>query len=319
MLLWLAKAGVPEQRTKTRRGSFGVSFAGEFPHGFAPVKNPAHSKAVGLLLCCALLWSLAGVLIKYIDWPPLAVAGGRGLIAGIFLLLAHRPLRFTWSSLQLGAALAYLGCTVPFAVATKLTSAANAILLQYTAPVWVAILSAWMIGERTTKGDWLGIAAVFVGMGLFFAHGLELQGALGNALAIFSGVSFGVMAMLLRKQKDGSPIESIIIGNLLGAAIGLPFAAGHPLPASSDLLALLALGVLQLGLPYLLFSRAIKHVTALEAVLIPVIEPVLNPIWVLLFIGEKPSLLAIAGGTLIIASVTWRALAAVRGVKAHEV
>ncbi|MBI3887403.1 MAG: EamA family transporter [Opitutae bacterium] len=277
-----------------------------------PVKNPDHTKAVGLLLACAVLWSLAGVLIKYIDWPPLAVAGGRGLIAGVFLLLAHRPRRFTWSPLQLGAALAYLGCTVPFAVATKLTSAANAIVLQYTAPVWVALLGAWVLGERTSKADWLAILAVFAGMGLFFAHGLELQGAVGNGLAIFSGMSFAAMAMLMRKQRDGSPIESVILGNLLGAVVGLPFAAGHPLPSARGLGALLALGVLQLGLPYLLYVRAIKHVTALEAVLIPVVEPVLNPIWVLLFIGEKPSLLAMAGGVLILAAVTWRAFASVR-------
>lgn len=278
------------------------------------MKEPAHTKAVGLLLICAVLWSSAGVLIKFIDWPPLAVAGGRGLIAGLFLLLVHRPLRFTWSPLQLGASLAYLGCTVPFAVATKLTSAANAILLQYTAPVWVALLGAWFLGERATKADWFAILLVLVGMSLFFAHGLELQGALGNGLAIFSGISFACMAMLMRKQKDGSPIESIIIGNLLGAVIGLPFAIGQPLPSLEGLGALVALGVLQLGVPYLLYARAIKHVTALEAVLIPVVEPVLNPIWVLFFIGEKPGLLAIAGGVLIISAVTWRAFAAVRGV-----
>ena len=278
------------------------------------MKDPAHTKAVGLLLICAVLWSSAGVLIKFIDWPPLAVAGGRGLIAGLFLLLVHRPLRFTWSPLQLAAALAYLGCTVPFAVATKLTSAANAILLQYTAPVWVALLGAWFLGERATKADWFAILLVLVGMSLFFAHGLELQGALGNGLAIFSGISFACMAMLMRKQKDGSPIESIIIGNLLGAVIGLPFAVGHPLPSVEGLGALVALGVLQLGVPYLLYVRAIKHVTALEAVLIPVVEPVLNPIWVLFFIGEKPGLLAIAGGGLIVSAVTWRAFAAVRGV-----
>lgn len=278
------------------------------------MKEPAHTKAVGLLLICAVLWSSAGVLIKFIDWPPLAVAGGRGLIAGLFLLLVHRPLRFTWSPLQLGASLAYLGCTVPFAVATKLTSAANAILLQYTAPVWVALLGAWFLGERATKADWFAILLVLVGMSLFFAHGLELQGALGNGLAIFSGISFACMAMLMRKQKDGSPIESIIIGNLLGAVIGLPFAIGQPLPSLEGLGALVALGVLQLGVPYLLYVRAIKHVTALEAVLIPVVEPVLNPIWVLFFIGEKPGLLAIAGGGLIVSAVTWRAFAAVRGV-----
>ncbi len=276
------------------------------------MRDPDHARSVGLLLCCALLWSLAGVLIKHIDWPPLAVAGGRGLIAGVFLLLVHRPLRFTWSPLQLGAALAYFGCTVPFAVATKLTSAANAILLQYTAPVWVALLSTWLLDERTTKSDWFAILMVFAGMGLFFAKGLELTGAVGNLLAILSGVSFALMAVLMRKQKDGSSIESIIIGNLFGAAIGLPFALGHPLPPPTGLLALGALGLLQLGIPYLLYARAIRHVTALEAVLLPIIEPVLNPVWVLIFVGEKPGPLALAGGLLIIAAVTWRAVATIR-------
>jgi drug/metabolite transporter (DMT)-like permease len=153
---------------------------------------------------------------------------------------------------------------------------------------------------------------VFLGMGLFFAKGLELSGAVGNALAIFSGVSFALMAVLMRKQKDGSPIESIIIGNFLGAAIGLPFAIGHPLPPPNGLLALGALGLLQLGLPYLLYARAIKHVTALEAVLLPIIEPVLNPIWVLIFVGERPGPLALAGGLVIISAVTWRAVATIR-------
>ena len=127
-------------------------------------RDPAHARAVGQLLCAALLWSLGGILVKWIDWPPLAVAGGRGLFAAIFLFAIHRHLRFTWSPLQLSAAVAYAMCTFTFVVATKLTTAANAILLQYTAPIWVALLAASFLGERTTRSDWVAIGITFAGM-----------------------------------------------------------------------------------------------------------------------------------------------------------
>jgi drug/metabolite transporter (DMT)-like permease len=277
------------------------------------MRDPAHSKSVGLLLAAALCWSLGGVLLKSVQWPPLAVAGGRGLVATVFLLLVcARTLRFTWSPLQLGTAVAYAGCTVLFAAANKLTTAANAILLQYTAPVWVALFGAWLLGERATRADWLTIVAVFVGMGVFLYDGLRLHDLAGILVAIASGACFGAMIVLLRKQKDGSPIESIILGNLLGFLIGLPSMWSAPALPAGGIAALLVLGVVQLGVAYLLYARAIKHVTALEAVLIPVIEPILNPIWVMLVIGEKPSPLSLAGGVIVLGAVTWRAVASVR-------
>ena len=277
------------------------------------MKDPAHTRSVGLLLAAALCWSLGGVLLKAVDWPPLAVAGGRGLVATVFLLLVcRRSLRFTWSPLQLGTAVAYAGCTVLFAAANKLTTAANAILLQYTAPVWVALFGAWLLNERATRADWLTILAVFAGMGIFLYDGLRLHDLAGILVAIASGVCFAAMIVLLRKQRDGSPIESVILGNFLGFLIGLPALWSAPPLNSSGYLALLLLGVVQLGVAYLLYVRAIRHVTALEAVLLPVIEPILNPVWVLLVHGEKPSPLALGGGAIVVGAVTWRAVASVR-------
>jgi drug/metabolite transporter (DMT)-like permease len=275
-------------------------------------RDPAHTRAVGQLLFAALCWSIGGLLIKWIDWPPLAVAGGRGLIAAGFLLLLHRELRFNWSPVQLGAALAYAACTFSFVAATKLTTAANAILLQYTAPVWVALLGASLLGERATRADWLAIGVTFLGMALFFADSVQLSGLLGNGIAVFSGISFAVMALLMRKQKDGSAVESIVLGNLIAGAIGLPFILQAPSLDTGGWMALAALGVVQLGVSYALYARAIKHVTALEAVLIPVVEPILNPVWVMLFIGEKPGPLALCGGALVLAAVTWRAILSIR-------
>jgi drug/metabolite transporter (DMT)-like permease len=272
----------------------------------------AHTRAVTELLLAALCWSLGGLLIKWIPWPALAIAGGRGLLAGVFLALATRGLRFTGSRVQLAAAVAYAACTITFVAATKLTTAANAILLQYTAPIWVALFGASLLGERTSRGDWLAVAITLTGMGLFFADALRWSGILGNLVGVASGISFAAMTLLMRKQKSGSVTESIILGNLLAGVAGLWWAVeAPPLPAGGRL-ALLALGIVQLGVSYMLYARAIKHVTALEAVLIPVIEPILNPVWVMLFVGEKPGPLALSGGVLVIGAVAWRATSAIR-------
>lgn len=277
------------------------------------MRDPAHSKSVLLLLAAALCWSLGGVLLKSVDWPPLAVGGGRGLIAALFLAAAvGRGLNFKWGALPVATALAYTGCTVLFAAATKLTTAANAILLQYTAPVYVALLGAWLLKERPTRGDWATMAVVFVGMAIFLYDGLRFNDLAGVLLAIASGVCFAAMIVMLRMQKDGAPIGSIILGNLFGFLIGLPWMLSAPFPDGRSLVALGLLGVVQLGIAYLLYARAIKHVTALEAVLIPVIEPILNPVWVMLALGEKPSGLALVGGAIVLGAVTWRAAASVR-------
>lgn len=277
------------------------------------MRDPAHTKSVGLLLAAALCWSLAGLLFKYVEWPGLAAAGGRGLIAALFLLaVSWRSLRFTWSPLQLSAAAGYAACTVLFTMANKMTTAANAILLQYTAPVWIALLGAWFLGERATRADWFTIAAVFGGLALFFYEGLQLNNIAGLVVALIAGVGFALMTLLMRKQKGGSPLESIILGNLLSFLIGLPSLLTAPALPASGWAALLLLGTVQLGLAYLLYSRAIVHVTALEAVLIPVLEPILNPIWVLLAFGERPGRFALLGGAIVLGAVTLRALAGLR-------
>jgi drug/metabolite transporter (DMT)-like permease len=272
----------------------------------------AHTRAVGQLLLAALLWSTAGVLIKGIPWPPLAVAGGRGIIAAIFLVIISRGLRFTFSWVQVGAAIAYVMCTVSFVMANRMTNAANAILLQYTAPIWVALISSWFLKEKTTRADVLAIVASFIGMGLFFADELQLKSVLGNLLGLLSGVAYAGVAILMRRQKDGSAVESIILGNGLAFVIGLPFMLSAPAMPASGWGWLVVLGVVQLGLSYWLYARAIKHVTALEAVLIPVIEPILNPVWVLLVFDERPGRLALLGGVIVLTAVTARAITSIR-------
>ncbi|MEY4940621.1 MAG: hypothetical protein RIQ93_2356, partial [Verrucomicrobiota bacterium] len=139
------------------------------------------------------------------------------------------------------------------------------------------------------------------------------------ALAVFSGVAYAVMAIALRKQKDGSPVESIILGNLLAFIVGLPWILQAPALPATGWIALLVLGVVQLGVSYAWYARAIKRVSALESVLIPVIEPILNPIWVLLALNERPSRLALAGGAVVLTAVTLRGISSVRAGRAVPV
>jgi drug/metabolite transporter (DMT)-like permease len=278
----------------------------------------AHTRAVLFLVIASLCWSLAGVLIKYVanSWSGLAVAGGRGLIAALFLLATNRGLRFRPSRDLFIAAFGYAACTITFCLATTLTSAANAILLQYTAPVWVALLGAWVLKEPAKRADWLTIVIALGGMTLFFKDSLTLGHLDGDLLAVFSGLCFAGMTIALRRQKDGSPVESIILGNLIAFVVGLPWILESPALAPAGWAALITLGVVQLGMSYWLYARAIKHVTALEAVLIPVIEPILNPIWVLVFMHEKPTGWALLGGAIVLTAVTCRAVVSVRSRRA---
>ena len=268
-------------------------------------------KAVGLLVLTALLWSFGGLLIKSIHWNPMAIAAGRSAIAALVILLAVRPVSLHWSSALVGGAVAYAANVTLFVVANKLTSAANAILLQWTAPIYVALFGRWFLGETTKRKDWVTIGMVLGGMTLFFVNNLTLRGFWGNVCAIISGMAFGWMALFLRKQKHATPVESVLLGNVLTALIGLPFCF-QSLPDLSSWTNLVGLGVFQLGCSYLLYAAAIKHVTAIEASLIPVLEPVLNPVWVFLFAGESPGPWAILGGAVILGSITVRGVLGVR-------
>ncbi len=145
---------------------------------------------------------------------------------------------------------------------------------------------------------------------MFFLDYLSMQGVWGNLIAAASGVTFALFTVFMRMQKDGSPLESVLLGNILTALIGLPFLS-LAMPTSNGWLLLVGLGVVQLGIPYILFSRAIKHATALEAILIPIIEPLLNPLWVFLIMVKRLEMFALAGGVIVMAAVTNRCVMAV--------
>jgi drug/metabolite transporter (DMT)-like permease len=253
------------------------------------------TRAIFLLLAAAILWSLAGVLIKWVSLPALAVAGFRSAIALPVLLLFFGRRAVNFSVSQLIGGVCYAAMVILFVSATKLTTSGNAILLQYTAPLYVALLSGWLLKEKTRWFDWAAIVAVLCGMSLFFIEKLSVDGLTGNILAVLSGVAFASLIIAMRRQKNASPAGSAILGNLLTVMICLPWMVQSP-PGGADWIGLLFLGVFQLGLSYACYVVAIKKVSAMEGILIPFLEPLLNPLWTLLFMGERWPLGAVGRG-----------------------
>jgi drug/metabolite transporter (DMT)-like permease len=268
-------------------------------------------RALLALTACALLWSTGGLLIKIVDWNPFAIAGTRSLIGGLLILAVVRRPRFTWSFAQIAGAVTYAGCMVCFVAANKLTTAANAILLQYTAPLYAAVLGWVVLRERVTALDWVTIGIVLGGMVLFFMDKLGVGGMAGNLFAIVSGVFFAGTMVALRKQKDDSPLESLLLSHAITFVIAIPFFWG-PAPGLPSAVGLATLGVVQIGVPSFLLTYGVRRVTALQTLLTSVLEPIFNPIWVFLFLGEMPGPRALVGGAIILLAVTARSVISLR-------
>lgn len=263
------------------------------------------------LAIAALLWSSAGLLIKLVPWNPLAIAGIRSGIATLVLLAFWRWDTGRWlppiTMYKFLAGLNYMILVSFFVIANKLTTSANAILLQFTAPIWVLLLSVWILKEKVTRKDMLVVLVVFAGMTLFFVGDLGQGGMLGNIFAVVSGVAMAFMIISMKKIKNGSPLEIIIWGNIFTFILGIPFYSEITL-SSQSVMGISFLGVFQLGLAYIFFTKGLARVSALEGILVPVLEPLLNPVWVLLGTGEVPTPYALAGGAIVVSAVLYRSI-----------
>lgn len=263
------------------------------------------SRAVIFMFIAVVLFSTSGVLVKLSTLDAISLTAGRSIVAGVVFWVWLRRPHFTWSGPQISGAFAFIGATVFFVAATQSTTAANAVLLQFTAPVYVAVIGIWFLGERASRVDWLTIGFSALGMALFFSGDLSTQGFLGNIYAILSGVSLAWLVLALRKQKDGSSLETVLLGSIIAAVAGLPFLL-RAQPTALDLGILVFLGIFQLGIPMIIYAVALRQLSAIEAILIQMLEPILNPIWVFLVVGEQPGGRALLGGALVLVSVTAR-------------
>ena len=277
-----------------------------------------------LVLGAAILWSTGGLFIKATSLSAFEISFGRSLLAAITIAIVTRREGFGLNRVSALTSILYAALLILFVAATKLTTAANAIFLQYTAPVYVLILEPLFYKEMFRRRDLITVAACVGGMALFFVGKLRPQDVNGNVLALASGVCFALFFLLLRhsKARHVNRASSAIYGNLIVVLICAPafFGAARRGIGTSDLARIGYLGIVQIGFAYLLFTLAMaRGLRSLDASIVGYIEPVLNPVWVFLFIGEQPSGWAMIGGAIIIASVMVHMLVAAREKRARAV
>ena len=277
---------------------------------------PDHRQGLLGVTAAAVLWSTGGLFIKWVSLDALGVTMWRSLLAGITIaIIARPPFVKPWraNALTWGLALSYALTMLLFVTATKTTTAANAIFLQYTAPLYLLVLGALFLGERATRLDLATVAVAFAGMALFFVGRLETDELWGNIAALSAGVTLAIMMTLLRHRSCGPHTrpQAMILGNallvvgLLAVNIGRGESSVFT-PGPADIAGLLFLGIVQIGVAYTFFAFAMARVQALEASLIGMLEPVLNPVWVFLFLGETPGWWAVLGGTILVSAVATR-------------
>jgi DME family drug/metabolite transporter len=280
----------------------------------SPQVSPEISPQRGrfLVMAAALLWSTGGLFIKLVPLDAFGVVFWRSLTTFLFLLLALRLPVSRWRRASIPTVVVYALMILSFVSATKLTTAANAIFLQYTGPLWVLLAAPFLLKERFRKIDAFAIVAALGGMSLFFVGRLEGGALAGNLMGLVSGVFFGATILLLRRDQTRDPIASCLLGNLLAALLALPFCWGHLALDAKGLAAILFLGIVQMGVAYILFVRGLSVVPAAEASLLGMLEPLFNPLWAFLGIGERPSSWALLGGAVVLASVGVRTLLGAR-------
>lgn len=299
------------------------------------LREPAPAtRATGfaLAITAAVCWSAAGIGIKLLPLPAPAIAGYRALFSlPLFmaaLLLRDQTTRSAAfyrralaQPLVWAGGLAYALCVTLFVLSNKLTTAANAILFQYSAPIYVALLSWPILREPVRGADWLAVLGCLGGVALCFSGELSTTGFWGNCLALLSGVGFGLLPLIWRRmaladlQKPGAhpdaahlPNLTLVLGNVLTAAVCAPWlGSGAPTTAKAWGV-LVLLGTVQIGVAYLLYAAAVRRIKAVEGLLAVTLEPILNPVWVALWAHEQPGLRTLLGGAIILTAVVLHGL-----------
>ena len=263
--------------------------------------------AIFQMTVCSLLWSTGGILIRLTPINAMAISGIRSLCAmlvlGGYLILKRQKFIFNKESLRVAVSLS--GMLLSFVAANKLTSPANAIVLQYSAPIFMLLYCAIFRRQRFSLLDISTVALTFLGIALFFIDRISGGGLLGNLVAIGSGIMFAAMLLFSEGISEQTRISGLFFANLLTAVVGVPFAFTPGTVITEPIaINLILLGLFQLGLPYLLYAFAIKRCTPLTCVLLATLEPLLSPVWVYLLAGEAPGRWALWGSVIVIFAVT---------------
>jgi drug/metabolite transporter (DMT)-like permease len=261
-----------------------------------------------LIVTTALLWSLAGVFIKFLDLPPLTIVFYRSVFAALVFTPFLRRKDWRIDRPILISVISYTAAISAFVSANKLTTAANAIVLQYTAPLFVFLFSGIVLREKISRLNGFTLAASMIGVAIIFLGSAGQPDMAGVLLALLSGALFAAYMINLRKTQAVSPVYLTWINNVVCALLLLLVVKSQLGLTSTQWGIVAVMGAVQLGLPYFLFSKGLQTVPLQEASLIALIEPVLNPLWVALVVGELPSIATVAGGGMILVGLGLRYL-----------
>lgn len=278
------------------------AFAG-FRFGDMMSKN----RAIFEMLLCAALWSIAGIFIKLIPWNSVVIAGLRSLIAGLvmFVYMRSRGIRYTADRRSLFSGAALCLTLTFFVAANKLTTAANSIVLQFTAPMFIVVFSALFLKKRFSRADVLAVGLTMVGISLFFFDQLTPGHLAGNCVAIAAGMAFACYYMSLDGASESQRMSAILTAHGLTFLVSVPFIVIYPPELTvASVGCILVLGIVQLGIPYVLLGRASGACPPLACSLLGALEPLLNPVWVFIFDGEAPGTWALVGGVVVVVTIT---------------
>ncbi|MBK9013944.1 MAG: EamA family transporter [Saprospiraceae bacterium] len=267
---------------------------------------PKHLQGILAIVLAAILWSTGGVFVKLLPQNAYTILSYRSLMAASVFFLFFGKRLFKMNGRAWLNAVFYCLLVLSFVVSTKLTTAANAILLQYTGTIYVLLAEPYFFKVKMERVNVVTIVICAVGMIILVSGDLAAGNMLGNFIAFLSGF---LMAALFIGQRLNAPEYqpgSIFWGNIMMGLIGLPWLLASPLPTLPEAAMLGFLGIFQLGLGFVLFTYGLKRVLAIEGALLAMLEPILNPVWVLIFYGEKPTLGAIVGGVIIIFALAAR-------------
>ena len=265
------------------------------------------TKGTIAMIATALLWSIGGIFIKLVPWNPLAIAGLRGVIGGLvmYVYLRMRGIKPVFNKDTVKIAIALAGVCSTFVAANKLTTAANAIVIQYCAPVYVLLYIAFVQKKKLRPLDIAVVPMTILGVSLCFIGQMGNGHLVGDIIAVISGVFFAAMFIFSEGVSDQTRASGIMQGQFLTAIIGLPVLfATRPAFTAQAIAGILVLGIFQIGLAYVLYSIAIKRAPLLTCSLLAVLEPLLNPVWVFLFAGENPGVWSLIGGVIVVVVIT---------------
>lgn len=275
---------------------------------------PQHKKGLIFISFAALLWSSGGLFIKILSLDAYQISFFRSLIAVLTIvtitLFQKKSLRFEFDIISILCSITYAFILILFVIATKLTTAANAIFLQFTAPIYLLILEPIFLKTKFEKRNLIALIFCLIGMTLFFFGKLDFLSIKGNLFAIGSGICFALFSLFLKWKKQIHKSESTIIyiiaGNLLVCIFCLPIVFDKLIIDANQLLILIYMGVFQIGISYIIFNEGIKYISATESMIIAMLEAVLNPIWVFIGVGEVPTIYSIIGSIIILLAIVWR-------------